>query len=185
MEEDAQTSRHVGYPPVLGEDLSGWLNSLQSEQQYATMTSLAARKRRPHLIKALCERGSVPNRLTAGEVERLRLMTDTVMAAPEIYRPSKFWQAFNEFAIAHLRIGVRDTEGADGKNPFKYQTVKARIESALWPSRGKFMVAPLPNITHVFYGRDVGYVVERLHLDEATENISATKLRRDLTKTDA
>jgi hypothetical protein len=36
---------------------------------------------------------------------------------------------------------------------------------------------PLPNITNVFYGRDVGYTVERIVLDEATEAISATQMR--------
>jgi hypothetical protein len=30
----------------------------------------------------------------------------------------------------------------------------------------------------VFYGRDVGYAVERIVLDEATEAISATNVRR-------
>ena len=35
----------------------------------------------------------------------------------------------------------------------------------------------LPNITNVFYGRDVGYAVERIVLDEETEAISATKIR--------
>jgi hypothetical protein len=41
---------------------------------------------------------------------------------------------------------------------------------------GRFVVVPLPNITNV-YGRDVGYNVERIVLDEATEAISATKIR--------
>ena len=36
------------------------------------------------------------------------------------------------------------------------------------------MIVPLPSITHVLHGRDVGYVVERIVLDEATESISAT-----------
>jgi hypothetical protein len=39
------------------------------------------------------------------------------------------------------------------------------------------VVVPLPNITNVFYGRDVGYTVERIVLDESTEGISATKIR--------
>jgi hypothetical protein len=30
----------------------------------------------------------------------------------------------------------------------------------------------------LFYGRDVGYSVERIVLDEATEEISATNIRR-------
>jgi hypothetical protein len=41
-------------------------------------------------------------------------------------------------------------------------------------------VIQVPNITHVFYGRDVGYVVEQLALDETSEQISATKIRREL-----
>jgi hypothetical protein len=39
------------------------------------------------------------------------------------------------------------------------------------------LAVPLPNITHVFYGRDIGYVVVRGVLDEETEAISATKIR--------
>jgi hypothetical protein len=42
----------------------------------------------------------------------------------------------------------------------------------------RFVVVPVPNITHVFYGRDVGYVVERIVLDDEVEAISATHLRR-------
>jgi adenylylsulfate kinase len=42
---------------------------------------------------------------------------------------------------------------------------------------GRFIVTPLPNITHVFYGRDVGYAIERILLDETTEAISASAVR--------
>jgi hypothetical protein len=38
-------------------------------------------------------------------------------------------------------------------------------------------VVALPNISDVFYGRDVGYNVERIVLDEATEQISASRIR--------
>jgi cytidyltransferase-like protein len=82
--------------------------------------------------------------------------------------------------VGQVCIAVRDTHGTDEKNPFDFQTVKARIEAALWQHRGRFAVVPLPNVTHVFYGRDVGYVVERLVLDETTERISATKVRREI-----
>jgi hypothetical protein len=40
------------------------------------------------------------------------------------------------------------------------------------------VIVPLPNITHVFYGREVGYVVERIVLDDVTEAISATQARK-------
>ena len=82
--------------------------------------------------------------------------------------------------VGQVCIAVRDTQGTDEKNPFDFQTVKARIEAALWQYRGRFVVVTVPNISHVFYGRDVGYVVERLTLDETTERISATKVRTEL-----
>ena len=53
----------------------------------------------------------------------------------------------------------------------------ARRPAALSAYDGRFVVVPLPNITNVCYGRDVGYTVERIVLDEATEAISATKVR--------
>jgi hypothetical protein len=39
---------------------------------------------------------------------------------------------------------------------------------------------PLPNITDTFYGRDVGYRIERIELDTALEQVSATDLRRKI-----
>ena len=72
---------------------------------------------------------------------------------------------------------MRDTHGIDAKNPLPFFAVKQRIEAALSSYAGRFVVVPLPNITNVFYGRDVGYTVERIVLDEATESISASKVR--------
>jgi hypothetical protein len=74
-------------------------------------------------------------------------------------------------------VAVRDTYGTDAKNPLPFFAVKQRIETALSAYTGRFVVVPLPNITNVFYGRDVGYAVERIVLDEETEAISATKIR--------
>jgi hypothetical protein len=53
-----------------------------------------------------------------------------------------------------------------------------RIEAALSGHAGRFVIVPVPNMTHVFYGRDVGYVVERIVLDDNIEAITATHLRR-------
>ncbi len=75
-------------------------------------------------------------------------------------------------------IAVRDTHGIDAKNPLPFFAVKQRIEAALSAYAGRFVVVPLPNITNVFYGRDVGYTVERIELDETTEAISATEIRK-------
>jgi adenylylsulfate kinase len=82
--------------------------------------------------------------------------------------------------VGQVCIAVRDTGGIDGSNPFDFEQVRARIEHALREHEGRYTVVPLPNIHHVFYGRDVGYTVERIEVDSATEAISATEARRRL-----
>jgi len=82
--------------------------------------------------------------------------------------------------VGQCCIAIRDTHGIDDTNPMSYFEVKMRIDAALRPFAGRYVVVPLPNITHVFYGRDVGYTVEKIDLDEATEAISATKIRHDI-----
>jgi len=80
--------------------------------------------------------------------------------------------------VGQVCIAVRDTQGTDAKNPLPFAEVRARIEHALRHYEGRFEVVPLPNISHVFYGRDVGYLVERIELDQTTEAISATEQRK-------
>ena len=80
--------------------------------------------------------------------------------------------------IGQVCIAVRDTHGLDASNPLPFFAVKQRIEAALSAHTGRFVVVALPNITNVFYGREVGYTVERIILDEATEAISGTHMRR-------
>lgn len=63
------------------------------------------------------------------------------------------------------------------KTRCRFFAVKQRIETALAAHTGRFVVVPLPNITNVFYGGDVGYAVEHIVLDEETEAISASKVR--------
>jgi cytidyltransferase-like protein len=105
-------------------------------------------------------------------------------------RTALFIGRFQPFHVGHQRlieeglkrvgqvcIGVRDTHGIDAKNPLPFFAVKQRIEAALSAYAGRFVVIALPNITDVLYGRDVGYNVERIILDEAIEKISGTKIR--------
>lgn len=82
--------------------------------------------------------------------------------------------------VGQVCIAVRDTGGTDDNNPFSFEYVKARIEEAMRAQVGKLMVVALPNIAAVFYGRDVGYVVEKIDLDEQFTSISATDVRRRL-----
>jgi len=82
--------------------------------------------------------------------------------------------------VGQVCIAVRDTTGMDEKNPYSFEYVRARIEEALRGHTGKFVVVPLPNITAVFYGRDVGYIVEKIELRDELTSITATDLRRRL-----
>lgn len=79
-------------------------------------------------------------------------------------------------------VAIRDTFGIDIKNPFGFEQVRARIEHSLREFEGRFVILPLPNINHIFYGRDVGYAVERIEMDAAVEAISATEIRTRLKK---
>lgn len=79
-----------------------------------------------------------------------------------------------------VMIMVRDTHGTDEKNPFDFTFVKNRIHEALKEYGNKYIVIQAPNICGVYYGRDVGYEVEKISLDAETENISATKVRKEM-----
>jgi len=81
--------------------------------------------------------------------------------------------------VGQVCIAVRNTP-TDGNNPFGFEYVRARIEHALREYEGRFLVVPLPNVTHIFYGRDVGYQVQRIEMDEAVEAVSATEMRSRL-----
>jgi adenylylsulfate kinase len=82
--------------------------------------------------------------------------------------------------VGQVCIAVRDTAGLDANNPYDFENVRARIEHALREFEGRFIVLPLPNITHILYGRDVGYAVERIDLDASLQDISATAIRQKI-----
>jgi adenylylsulfate kinase len=78
-------------------------------------------------------------------------------------------------------IAVRDTYNTDEKNPFNFYQVAEGIHNKLADKyAGKYHIMNVPNITGVYYGRDVGYKVEKINLDEETERISATEIRKQM-----
>ena len=82
--------------------------------------------------------------------------------------------------VGQACIAVRDTAGLDHQNPFSFEYIRAGIDHGLREFEGRYVVVQVPNITNVFYGRDVGYTVERIDLDAAVQDISATKVRNAL-----
>ena len=83
--------------------------------------------------------------------------------------------------VGQVCIAIRDTHGTDSNNPLSFFDVKNRIDAGLRAHIGRFVVVPLPNITTVFYGRDVGYAIEKLDLETSIEAISATGIRNAIT----
>lgn len=81
-------------------------------------------------------------------------------------------------------IAVRDTQGTSEKDPYDFETVRANINADLHDEFfGRYTVILVPNITGIFYGRDVGYTVEKLKLPDEIEAISATDIRRQMSDT--
>jgi hypothetical protein len=78
-------------------------------------------------------------------------------------------------------IQVRDCQGWQGSNPFAIDQVKNNIRRDLDPVyQGQYEIQVVPNIVNITYGRDVGYRIEQETFDQATHDISATKIRQSL-----
>jgi hypothetical protein len=78
-------------------------------------------------------------------------------------------------------IQIRDVQGWQGSNPFNFFDVVKFIRRDLDPLyQGQYTVQLVPNIVHIGWGRGVGYTAGEETFDEATTDISATKIRREL-----
>ena len=102
------------------------------------------------------------------------------------------WQPFHDghFALfekiikktGQVCIQVRDVQGVDD-NPFNFETVKKNIEKRLNSKyKNRFKIILVPNITNVSYGRGVGYKIEEVVLPKKIQEISATKIRKEMRK---
>ena len=93
-------------------------------------------------------------------------------------------RALFERAIAktgQVVIQIRDCQGWNGSNPFAIEQVKSYIRRDLDPIfQGQYEIQVVPNIVNITYGRDVGYKIEQEVFDDATHNISATKIRKEM-----
>lgn len=85
------------------------------------------------------------------------------------------WEKAHE-RTDQVLIGVRDTYQTSEKDPFTYEQVVGQILHRI----PRPFTLSLPNITNIVYGRDVGYKIEQIKLDEATEAISATQKRKEM-----
>ena len=99
------------------------------------------------------------------------------------------WQPFHDGHLAlfkeilkktgQVQIMVRTMPKSDN-NPFEFQDIKKRIEEKLKDYKGQFEVIKVPNITNICYGRGVGYKIEEIVLPKEIQEISATKIRKEM-----
>ena len=82
--------------------------------------------------------------------------------------------------VGQVCIAVRDTQGTSEKDPFDFETVKSFIDAEMSEYKEKYIVIQIPNITNIFYGRDVGYDIEQIQLEQELESISATNIRKEM-----
>ena len=95
------------------------------------------------------------------------------------------WQPFHAGHLALVRAGFERAQQVclavrDTSDDWPFSRVRAGIDSALASYAGRYLVVPLPNVSHVLYGRDVGYEVEQISLPRDVEAIRARDLRKSL-----
>jgi len=99
------------------------------------------------------------------------------------------WQPFHDGHLAlfkeilkktgQVQIMVRTMPKSEN-NPFEFEEIKKRIEEKLKDYKDKFEVLQVANITNICYGRDVGYKIEEIVLSKEIQEISATKIRKEI-----
>ena len=78
-------------------------------------------------------------------------------------------------------IMIRDCQGWQDSNPFAIDQVKNAIKRDLDPLyQGQYEILVVPNITHIGYGRGVGYTIEEEKFDESITSISGTAIRQSM-----
>jgi broad-specificity NMP kinase len=78
-------------------------------------------------------------------------------------------------------IQIRDCQGWQGSNPFAIDQVKNNIRRNLDPVyQGQYEIQVVPNITHIGYGRGVGYTMEEEKFGEDITSISGTAIRKSM-----
>ena len=77
-------------------------------------------------------------------------------------------------------VALRDTPISE-TDPYSIAERKEMFRRAF---DDRVRVISIPDIEEVCYGRKVGWGIREIRLDEATENISATKIRNEHTSTE-
>ena len=78
-----------------------------------------------------------------------------------------------------VNIMVKDIHSV-GDNPYTFNQVKKNILKDLINFKNRIKISLSPNISEICYGRTVGYKITKINLNKQIQNISATKIRKNL-----
>jgi hypothetical protein len=68
----------------------------------------------------------------------------------------------------------------DGKPRHWAERILRKIEAAMNCQQGLYTVVTLPNILHILFRLEAGYVVECIRLDQSIEDVLGMLIRRSL-----
>ena len=78
-------------------------------------------------------------------------------------------------------ILLRNQDGTEN-DPFNFdqrcQKIILELMKSGYYDGEHFSIIPVPNITHISYGRDVGYKIEQESFDKEIEEISSSDIRK-------
>jgi len=72
-------------------------------------------------------------------------------------------------------VAIRDTEVSE-ENPFTVEE-RTKMISSVFP---QVKIIVIPDIEEVVHGRKVGWGIREIHLDDKTEKVSGTKIRKSM-----
>jgi phosphopantetheine adenylyltransferase len=133
------------------------------------------------------QRGDVDAKIIAYEIGQRfiwnnRAPTTQMLGRFQPWHPGH--QALFDRAMAkheQVVLMVRDMP-TDDSNPYPAYEVIENLQQSLCEFAGKVKIEVVPNILNITYGRGVGYKIEQEVFDDATHDISATKIREQMRK---
>ena len=104
-----------------------------------------------------------------------RAVFDEIMRKGDISTPDRYRTSRAQQCLIMVREMPLDED-----NPLTFKEIKKIINNDLkLEYHNKYEIIKVPNITNVFYGRTVGFDVERIHLPEKLESLEAQKIRAE------
>ena len=117
--------------------------------------------------------GIIEEYLDAGYTLTVRQLYYQLVARDIIPNNEKSYKQTTSIVNDARIAGLIDWDAIEDRT----RSFEQRIHHALHAHAGSYHVYPVPDVRGVYYGRDVGYAVERIELPPEVEAIRATDIR--------